>query len=46
MGPFINDVTHLGERGDLAKGDITVLHKPILKSMTRGREGSINLKNG
>ena len=23
MGPFINDVTHLGERGDLAKGDIT-----------------------
>ena len=37
-GQSINDVTHLGGRGDLPKGDITPFSY-LVKWVTGGREG-------
>ena len=37
-GPSINDVTHLGGRGDLPKDDVTPFSY-LVKWVTRGREG-------
>ena len=45
LRPSINDVTHLGGRGDLSKGDVTP-YAYLVKLVTRGKEGSKISKNG